>query len=438
MRKRYQIKNYFYLFWIRYPLLVIGIFTGIVAGILLKTGVIYSSPPPSKVIFKVAEVRRHSTPFKSCLLYRGTVNGVPCSIYHPHSKKRPLAHQHYELKGGELVQNGPYHYIYRGNKATTWTPIEGTSSLAEWRFGLKERVRKFVKERYSDKSVFYLVSALLTGNMESRFLKFQFGKVGLQHLLAISGFHFALLAMLLGVILKPLLPLRIRCVMLIILLSAYFLYMGGAPSISRAWIGVLIYLIGVLFYYRPTALSALGCAAISAIIFNPLVLTQVGFQLSFGATLGILLYYRPIERGLRRLLPSRRLKELTELSLLEKHMVFITTYIRKVSALSAAVLLYTLPLLLYHFHTFPLLSILYNSFFPLAFSLLILTLLTPLTAPLASALISLIECAPMRYNFSLTLAHFPTPALLSLLALISLSGAALHIKSLDFPHPIPL
>ena len=271
--------------------------------------ILYPSFPTENTgtaLFHIEEVKRHAGPFTSGLVYVGslksfhtndqTYHRLPCRFYIRQKKNRPLAHCDYLISQATLIETSPYHYILKSKNP--WIPVKGSHSFAEWRFQLKERVRSHLKSHYTEARVYHLMAALLTGNMDNRILSYQFGLLGQQHLLAISGFHFALFAFFLAFILKRFLPPRILAIVLVILLSGYFFYMGNTPSISRAWIGVIIFLLGKVFYLRPTALNTLGIALLLALVLDPLVITEVGFQLSFGATLGILLFYQPIEKGL--------------------------------------------------------------------------------------------------------------------------------------------
>jgi len=391
----------------------------VLAG-LLYFKCLYPSFPPSGegvAIFHIEEVKSHSGPFHSSLVYVGKVksfrsdNGtwhrIPCRLYMYQRKNRPKANCDYVIPSAELIEFAPHRYILKGKGK--WLPIEKTFSLAEWRFQTKEKVKQALQSHYKDKRNFALMSALLTGNLENRILSYQFGAVGLQHLLAISGFHFALLTLFLAFLLRRFLPERAMAACLIVLLCGYFFYMGGAPSISRAWIGVMIFLIGMLFSFRPTALNALGMALLCALVLDPLVVTEIGFQLSFGATLGILLFYKTFEQKFEVLLPKRPFDQLKQMPHLDQWGYLLCAYIRKVLALNGAVLTFTLPLLLFHFHTFPLLSLVYNLFFPLLFSFLMAGLMLGLFIPgvsfingyYASFLLDLIANAPKRLMFHL-------------------------------------
>jgi len=388
-------------------------------GLLYSALLIPSFPQSGEgsAVFHIEEVKRHNGPFNSCLVYRGkvkkfsSVDGefrrIPCQLYMYKKKNRPLAHCDYLIPKASLLEIAPHRYILRGKGE--WIPIENSFSFAEKRFEVKESIKKFIKSKYSKRRVQDLMGALLIGNLESRTLSYQFSKVGLKHLLAISGFHFALLTLFLAFVLKRFLNERALAATLIILLTTYFVYMGGAPSISRAWIGVMIFLIGMVFSYRPTALNTLGVALLVALILNPIVALDIGFQLSFGATLGILLFYKLFDAKFETLLPKRPFIILKQMPPIDQWGYLICTYIRKVLALSCSVMTFTLPLLLFHFHTFPLLSLVYNLFFPFLFTFLIGGMIIGMIIPgesvingiYADFLLDLIANAPKRLMFNL-------------------------------------
>ncbi|NGX51569.1 MAG: hypothetical protein K1060chlam2_01439 [Chlamydiae bacterium] len=408
------------------------------AGILYCK-LFYPSFPQSfegALLFHIEEVKHHSGPFNSSLVYRGKVTGeefrrIPCRLYMYREKNRPLAHCDYLIPEASLIEIAPYRYILKGKGE--WIPIAKSFSLAERRFQIKEKIKKLITSHYKDSRVQDLMAALLTGNLENRILSYQFAQVGLQHLLAISGFHFALLTLFLAFLLKRFLPERAMAACLILLLTLYFFYMGSAPSISRAWIGVMIFLLGMLFSFRPSALNALGMALLAALLLDPLVVIEVGFQLSFGATLGILLFYKRFEEKLTLLLPKRPFKELRAMARLDQCGYLLLAYIRKILALNGAVLIFTLPLLLFHFQTFPLLSLVYNLFFPLLFSLMIGGLIVGFFIPgiallngaYAAFLLKLIANAPKRLMFHLNITE---AALLCALGVILFLARLLWVK----------
>ena len=118
-----------------------------------------------------------------------------------------------------------------------------------------------------------------------------FKRSGLAHLLAVSGDTVMLLA-LLGVALLALVgaPLRVRLICVLALIALYVPLTGAGPSIQRAGImgatGVVAALAG-----RPRSRwYAVLVAALLTLALNPRTSGDVGWQLSFAAVIGILLW----------------------------------------------------------------------------------------------------------------------------------------------------
>ena len=108
----------------------------------------------------------------------------------------------------------------------------------------------------------------------------------------------------------------------------------------------------------------LGFAALFEFLIDPRTIGHIGFQLSYLSTAGILLFSSPIDRLLQHFIPKRSYREASLLSLKEKWVCLVAKFLRGALSLNLAVNLSILPLLLYHFHQFPYLSLLYNLFIP--------------------------------------------------------------------------
>lgn len=359
--------------------------------------------------FHIASVKPYSTPFSKGYLYTGKILGVGEATYY--SKKYLVANCDYHFKEA-LYQEG---FI----KGESPLPIKDTYSGAEKRFQFKKKVKKAIFKAYSLKNAHFL-SGLATGDLENRLLKFQFLKVGLAHLLAISGFHFALLAAFLALFLKPHLREKTIAFLLLILLSSYFLFIGPSPSVSRAYLAALLLLIGRLFDLKASPLNSLGVALTFSLLFEPSILTQLGFQLSFIATGGILLFTKPFDELLLRLLPKRRPAEILLMPRSHQLGYHFLRLFRKVLALLLAVHLVTLPVLLTSFGSFPWLGLIYNLFYPPLISLsLFLLLLSFLIPPLhalnelyTSFILIPVEYPPSVFDYTL---HFALPPLVTIL-----------------------
>jgi competence protein ComEC len=125
---------------------------------------------------------------------------------------------------------------------------------------------------------------------------------GTYHVLALSGAQVALVA---GLIVGGLRRLRAGPTAEALLTSAavwfYALLVGGDVPIVRAALMASAVLAGRAFDLAADAANLLGLAAFALLVVRPAYAWDVGFQLSFGATLGILLLAGPLGRGLPRL-----------------------------------------------------------------------------------------------------------------------------------------
>ena len=122
-----------------------------------------------------------------------------------------------------------------------------------------------------------------------------FTRAGVNHVLAVSGLHVGLIAAVVffgfgavGCGRKTTAWATVCAVLL------YALVTGLPPSVVRASMMCAITIWGRLGKTQGEGLNSLGLAALVILIFRPQDLFDVGFQLSFSATGGILIFYRPI------------------------------------------------------------------------------------------------------------------------------------------------
>lgn len=126
---------------------------------------------------------------------------------------------------------------------------------------------------------------------------------GLSHLLALSGMHVGIIAMVIAVALWPFYlgrHTKTRLSLTIVALFAYAAFTGFIPSVTRAVIMSAVYLLGRIIQRKSPPLNSLCLAAILILIVNPSDLYAAGFQMSFAAVAGIILYFPLINRVNRR------------------------------------------------------------------------------------------------------------------------------------------
>ena len=176
---------------------------------------------------------------------------------------------------------------------------------------------------------------------------------GTAHIIAISGFNIAIIAGLFITIFRRLLGPRRGAFAAIAGIAVYTILVGATPSVLRAAIMGGLGIFALQMGRRQVGLNTLAASAAFMTVLNPQVLWDAGFQLSFAATLGLILYAQPFQEWLTRLLASRLPPETARRIAVPVSMYMLFTLAAQLTAL---------PLVAYHFKRISLISLLANPF----------------------------------------------------------------------------
>ena len=120
--------------------------------------------------------------------------------------------------------------------------------------------------------------------------------LGIVHVISVSGFHIALIFLILD---------RLISIKLSIPLCLLYVMITGASSPTvRAFFMILVLKLSKKFFKNYDGLSSLALSALILILYRPYFLFDIGFGLSYLATLGILIMYKPFLRVFYKL-PKR-------------------------------------------------------------------------------------------------------------------------------------
>ena len=237
-------------------------------------------------------------------------------------------------------------------------------------FALKDKLRGVIYQNLSPPQSSILAAILLGDKRQiSDEWKDKLNMAGVRHLTAISGMHVAILTSILMSLLLGLGLWRKQAFFVTLGIISLFIIMTGLqPSAVRAGIMGGFFLLAQYLGRQNVSLRALVLAAVLMLVHNPLLLTlDVGFQLSFLAIIGII-YFLPFFRGLFKKVPN-------------------FFQLREVMSMTLAAQVFTLPILIYNFGYFSLVSpftnILIVPLLPYILGLGFLFLLFGLLSPLA-------------------------------------------------------
>ena len=281
-----------------------------------------STPTNAKILVNLYDASYH---VDDKLLFNGTVS--------------PLKN-----KGNPGEFDARYYYQYKGIIGTIalsnheCVKIGETQSIngffTRWRNVLSQSM-----EQHLDGVFLGVAKALLLGDkadLDQETMRI-FSNTGSMHVLAVSGLHVGLLLMMFQKVLLLFarwISKRQALFFSLLLVWIYGFLSGASPSVMRAVVMFTILAYGQLFFRKTAAINSLCLSAILLFVWDPWVIFDIGFQLSYGAMFGIFLLYQP----------------LVDLLHVEQKLVRM---IWEGTMVGIAATIFTTPLTLYWFYQFP-------------------------------------------------------------------------------------
>ena len=123
----------------------------------------------------------------------------------------------------------------------------------------------------------------------NKFFYQELKQVGLLHIVVLSGINITLLAAIIGSITR-FLPKRLSIFITITVIVCFVLFVGFQAPIVRAMIMGILTLVAVIYGRKAFALYSLILSFILTLILWPQWISTISFQLSYGATLGLIIF----------------------------------------------------------------------------------------------------------------------------------------------------
>lgn len=187
---------------------------------------------------------------------------------------------------------------------------------------------------------FDILKAILLGDDDTLDpeLKASYSSAGVSHILCVSGMHVGVIFMIINFLLKPLDLFRsskiFKSVLVMLVIWLYAHITGLAPSVTRSATMFSFVAIGQLLRRNTNVFHSLFASMFILLVINPLLLFEVGFQLSYLAVAGIVLFQ-------------------PKLSAVYKCRTKIGNYFWELLSVSVAAQLGTSPISIYYFAQFP-------------------------------------------------------------------------------------
>jgi competence protein ComEC len=249
---------------------------------------------------------------------------------------------------GFLARKNIYHMAYLTNANYIITPEKNGNAAFNFLIQSRQYVLAALRQHFSiNGTVLGVAEAMVLGYNQdiNKELYQAYADTGVVHVIAISGMHLGLIFVSLTWLFArmPWVKHRPAIAMVLVLVFIWFfvLLTGASPSILRAGIMYSCVVLANLLQAEKFSYNILLLAAFVMLLFNPLLLFDMSFQLSYAALLSIMLFQYKI--GNIFWVKNKSVKLVWSL----------------ISTTLAAQILVT-PIILYYFHQFPLVFLLAN------------------------------------------------------------------------------
>ena len=263
-----------------------------------------------------------------------------------------------------------YEQVYLKENEWILLPTKNKSIWLSLIFSIREKTVDILEKYLGKNDESSIAKALLIGykvDLDKDLVQ-AYSNAGVVHIIAISGLHIGIIYGVLFWIFS-ILPFtkkskHLRLFFILIGLWLFALITGASPSVVRAALMFSFIIIGAGFNKKGSVYNSIAASAFFLLCYDPFLLWDVGFELSYLAVIGIVMVQKPISNWLY-----------FKNKLLQKGWQII--------AISLSAQLFTFPLCLYYFHQLPLIFLLSNLIaIPVTFFILcgclILMVLSPL------------------------------------------------------------
>ena len=208
---------------------------------------------------------------------------------------------------------------------------------------IKENINKLIPEKYS--AIFTGLILGDTSKVEEE-VNEDFKIANISHVLAISGMHITYIVIGIELLLKKGIGKRKTRIITIIILVMYMFITGFTPSVVRASIMGIIMLISKLIHRKNDIWTSISLSLLILLIYNPFLILNVGLQLSYLGTIGIVCFNKNVYNFLRKLkIRNKKIKYR-----INRKFILFMDKIKEILSVTLSAQIVILPILLFNFN----------------------------------------------------------------------------------------
>lgn len=165
-------------------------------------------------------------------------------------------------------------------------------------YQIQKKIKAIIKEKLPSETGDLLLAILLGDKKDlSEQIQINFKNSNLSHMLAVSGAHVSYIIIGLTYITQNSImgkrKARVFCIFFLIIFMAITNF---TPSVTRACIMAILTLVSEILYKKADIYTNISISALIILLYNPYSLLDLGFKLSFGGTIGIIIFMRFIKK----------------------------------------------------------------------------------------------------------------------------------------------
>lgn len=126
-----------------------------------------------------------------------------------------------------------------------------------------------------------------------------FSESNISYILAVSGIHISYIILASNFILTKLIGKHYAKPLTSVIVFIYMCIVNFTPSVVRAGITGIVLVMSNFFYRKNDVWESLGLALFIILVYNPFLINDIGFKLSFSGTIGIVVFQKTFKKWIR-------------------------------------------------------------------------------------------------------------------------------------------
>ncbi len=271
---------------------------------------------------------------------------IPDAVYYTKTKFKPINQPKnpFQFDYSKYLEKKQIFYQITINKNSLFLLDSSKVSITGFANKIRNKININLQKQPFKKDQLAIINALLLGQRQdiSKELITAYQNAGAIHILAVSGLHIGIIYGILWFIFLPVKKIKfkylsgktVQFILIIVFLWLYAILAGLSASIVRSATMFTAFAVGEIIQRKSSGINNLFISAFILLLFHPLFLFDIGFQLSYLAVFSIL-FWQPLFNRLWT--PKNK----------------IIRFFWQIFTVSLSAQIGIIPLSLYYFHQFP-------------------------------------------------------------------------------------